>query len=97
MRKKPVVGMLVLFVCVLLLSPMASALSPEQLKNAMYQGIYDEPVQLSDGRYEGKPFVEGGASRPTVTFVDELSASGDLYIDLKYDSGTMRFSEQKKK
>jgi LysM repeat protein len=51
------------------------------LRNATYQGIYAEPVQLTDGKYEGKPFVEGGASRPTVTFVDPFHALGDLNGD----------------
>ena len=51
------------------------------LQNATYQGIYDEPVQLTDGRYEGEPFVPGGASRPTVTFHPEVYAFGDLNGD----------------
>ena len=56
----------------------ANALSPEQLNNAIYQGIYDEPVQLENGKYEGDPFQEGGASRPSVTLVETLTAFGDL-------------------
>ncbi len=49
------------------------------LKNGVYEGIYAEPVQLADGKFEGEPFVEGGASRPTVTFVNH--AFGDLNGD----------------
>ena len=45
-------------------------LTEDTLKNAEYSGIYEETVQLTDGRYEGEPFVEGGASRPTVTFIE---------------------------
>lgn len=60
---------------------LANALSSEQLQNAVYQGIYDEPVQLNEGKYEGEPFVEGGASRPTVTLAENLMASGDLNGD----------------
>jgi len=56
-------------------------LTLEALQNAVYQGIYDEPVQLADGRYEGEPFVPGGASRPTVTFHPEVYAFGDLNGD----------------
>jgi uncharacterized lipoprotein YbaY len=56
-------------------------LSSEQLANAIYQGIYDEPVQLTDGEYVGEPFVEGGASRPTVTLLDQFTAQGDLNGD----------------
>ncbi|MGA9348656.1 MAG: META domain-containing protein [Anaerolineae bacterium] len=56
-------------------------LTLEALQNASYQGIYDEPVQLTDGQYEGEPFVPGGASRPTVTFHPEVYAFGDLNGD----------------
>jgi heat shock protein HslJ len=51
------------------------------LKNAAYAGIYpDQAVELTDGVYEGEPFVEGGASRPTVTFIEPY-AFGDLNGD----------------
>jgi len=56
-------------------------LTLEALKNASYKGIYDEPVQLTDGRYEGEPFVPGGASRPTVVLHPEVYAFGDLNGD----------------
>ena len=56
-------------------------LTLEALQNASYQGIYDEPVQLTDGRYEGEPFVPGGASRPTVVLHPEVYAFGDLNGD----------------
>ncbi len=56
-------------------------LTLEALQNAVYQGIYDEPVQLTDGQYEGEPFVPGGASRPTVTLHPEVYAFGDLNGD----------------
>jgi heat shock protein HslJ len=58
----------------------ASGLTLAVLKNATYHGIYDDPVQLTDGAYEGEPFVEGGAARPTVTFID-FYAFGDLNGD----------------
>lgn len=50
----------------------------EMLQNATYGGIYDEAVQLTDGYFEGKPFVEGGASRPTVMLIDRFNFFGDL-------------------
>jgi hypothetical protein len=59
-------------------------LTVKKLKNAEYQGIYQEPIQLTDGTYEGEPFVEGGASRPTVTFIEPYAgptAWGDLNGD----------------
>lgn len=51
------------------------------LQNAQIAGIYDTAVQLVDGHYEGKPFVEGGAARPTVDFVEGFNAFGDLNGD----------------
>ena len=57
----------------------SGALSENALKNATYQGIYDDPVTLTDGKYEGEPFVEGSAMRPTLTYVD--AAWGDLTGD----------------
>ncbi len=56
-------------------------LTVNMLKNAQYSGIYSATVQLTDGQYEGKPFVEGGASRPSVKFVDNFYALGDLNGD----------------
>jgi heat shock protein HslJ len=50
----------------------------DELADAAYAGIYDEPVQLVDGRYEGEPFVEGGASRPSAGVAPEFRLVGDL-------------------
>jgi heat shock protein HslJ len=50
----------------------------EQLANATYSGIYDEPVTLTNGLFEGEPYVEGASSRPQVRLIDEMSATGDL-------------------
>ena len=52
--------------------------SPDQLARTTYAGIYDEPVQLSQGSYEGEPFVPGGASRPTLRLLREFVATGEL-------------------
>lgn len=53
----------------------------EMLRNATYSGIYDAPITLTDGRYEGEPFVAGGASRPVVEYVD----GAELFADLDGD------------
>jgi heat shock protein HslJ len=58
-----------------------TGLAPVDLMNATYQGIYAEPVTLTDGSYEGEPFVEGGASRPTVTFIETPITYGDVTGD----------------
>jgi hypothetical protein len=42
--------------------------------------IYGEMIRLTDGRYEGEHLVEGGASRPTVIFIEPY-AFGDLNGD----------------
>lgn len=64
------------------------SLTEDTLKNADYRGIYEETVQLIDGRYEGEPFVEGGASRPTVSFIDPY-AFGDLDGDGVEDAAVL--------
>ncbi len=62
-------------------APASSELTVEQLGNATYSGIYDESVTLTDGLYEGEPFVEGGASRPTVQLIEDTVLYGDLNGD----------------
>jgi len=52
-----------------------------EAENAEYRGIYDYPVRLADGRYDGEPFVEGGASRPTVQLLGDLLETGALEGD----------------
>jgi heat shock protein HslJ/major membrane immunogen (membrane-anchored lipoprotein) len=55
-------------------------LTEQMLKNGTYEGIYQEAIQLTDGLFEGQPFVDGGASRPTVTFTG-VYVWGDLNSD----------------
>ncbi len=50
-----------------------------------YQGIYDSPVTLDDGRYAGPPFLSGAASRPTLELLPTLFAraereDGSVYL-----------------
>jgi heat shock protein HslJ len=52
--------------------------TPNELAQATYSGIIDEPVTLTGGRWEGKPFVAGGASRPSVGLIDHFRLTGDL-------------------
>jgi heat shock protein HslJ len=59
----------------------ASRLPVEALKNATYSGVYDEPITLADGLYEGEPFVEGDPARPTVEAIDGVELFGDLNGD----------------
>jgi hypothetical protein len=45
---------------------------------AAYNGIMDHPITLTNGKWEGPPFVPGGASRPVVGMVEDFRAVGDL-------------------
>ncbi len=56
----------------------ASLIPVEELMNATYSGIYDELVTLTNGVYEGEPFVEGYPDRPLVEYVDGVELYGDL-------------------
>ncbi len=72
-------------------SPLApgNQLTEDQLKNAAYSGIYEEPVTLTNGLYEGEPFVEGGAARPSVQFIDSSTVYGDLNGDGVDDAASL--------
>ncbi|MDX2437573.1 MAG: hypothetical protein QNL88_11050, partial [Acidobacteriota bacterium] len=58
-----------------------SAPNPEELANATYSGLFGDPVTLDDGRWQGAPYVEGGASRPSAGLVRNFVLSGDLNGD----------------
>jgi heat shock protein HslJ len=55
----------------------------ERLAGIAYAGIEDEPVPLTDGIYEGEPYVAEGASRPVV----RLLARPRLFADLDNRNG----------
>jgi heat shock protein HslJ len=48
------------------------------LASTTYGGIFEEPITLVDGRWEGPPYADGGASRPSVGLVDHFVLIGDL-------------------
>jgi heat shock protein HslJ len=49
--------------------------------NATYSGIYDAPITLTDGSYEGDPFVESDPARPSVEYIEGAELKGDLDDD----------------
>jgi len=57
-----------------------SAPTLQELKNATYKGVEEAggDVTLVDGKWEGKPYEPGAASRPGVTFVRDFRLAGDL-------------------
>ena len=61
----------------------------EELADVRLGGILDEEVQLVDGRWEGEPFAEGGASRPAVGLVDDFLLLGDLTGDGNSESAAL--------
>lgn len=50
----------------------------QEAANAVYRGVFDEPVALVDGKWEGEPFVPGGASAPRAGLADDFLLAGDL-------------------
>ena len=51
-----------------------------ELENLTYKdiGTEESAVTLTDGEWQGQPFVDGGASRPRVGLVRDFLLSGDL-------------------
>ena len=50
----------------------------EQLKVATVSGVFEQAVTLADGKYDGPPPAEGGASHPTLALWEPAVAFGDL-------------------
>lgn len=52
--------------------------SLEEAGNIIYHGIDGATLTLVDGRWEGEPWVEGGAARPSAGLAESLDLSGDV-------------------
>ncbi|HSG01174.1 MAG TPA: META domain-containing protein [Vicinamibacterales bacterium] len=53
--------------------------TPAELRQATYVGIEGEaPITLVDGKWEGQPYVEGGASVPALWVNEDFHLAGDL-------------------
>jgi len=61
----------------------------DTLRNLTYRDIYDHPVTLKDGLFEGEPFVSGGAARPRVELAAEPRVTGDLNGDGVEDTAVL--------
>jgi heat shock protein HslJ len=66
-----------------------AAPSLEKLSSATYTGIYDEAITLVKGRWEGEPFVEGGASKPSAGLVDHFALTGNLDGDDREETAVL--------
>jgi uncharacterized membrane protein len=62
-------------------APESAALTVDRLQAATFNGIFDEPVTLVDGQYEGEPYTSGTASRPIVRLIPGVIATGDVTGD----------------
>ena len=51
------------------------------IENATYTGIYDQPITLDNGRWQGEPFIAGGASRPTAGLAADFCLNSDINGD----------------
>ena len=64
---------------VALASPPSHAVpTDEQLAGMTYTGIIENAITLTEGRWEGDPFMAEGTSRPTVGLVEDFMLTGDL-------------------
>ncbi len=70
------VGIVLLFSIVANAAQQAPASTKPE--DATYSGIYEYPITLKDGHWQGTPFIEEGASRPTVGLVEDFRLTGDL-------------------
>lgn len=61
----------------------------ESLGNATYVDIYTSPVTLSNGRWEGQPFMKGASSRPIIWLGDDIYLQGDLDNDGQDESAVI--------
>jgi len=61
--------------------PAEAAPTPEQLGNIAYTGIFEHAITLTNGHWEGEPFMAGGSSRPAVGLIDDFILTGDLNAD----------------
>ncbi len=51
------------------------------IESAIISGIYENPIRLERGRFEGEPFSTGSASRPTIVLLAEPRARADIDDD----------------
>jgi heat shock protein HslJ len=67
----------------------STAPTTAELAGATYAGIFGEPVTLTGGRWEGAPYVEGGAARPSAGLVEDFLLEGDIDGDGREDAAVL--------
>lgn len=56
----------------------AAAPAWDDIANGSFGNVMELPVRLTDGRWEGEPYVPDGAARPSLTLAKPVLAQGDL-------------------
>jgi heat shock protein HslJ len=94
--RAPRAALAAMFALLALLAPVGSAVgapapSPSltALRNATYAGIYDKPVTLRNGLYQGPPASAGGTSRPRVELVRGGVVHGHLLGPASADAAVL--------
>lgn len=50
----------------------------DDIANGSFSDVMELPVRLTDGRWEGEPYVPDGSARPALTLAKPVLAQGDL-------------------
>jgi heat shock protein HslJ len=66
--------------------------SLDEIRNSPVNGLFDEPVTLRDGHWEGEAYAESGASRPSAGIAGDLVVYGDLDNDGEDEAVTFLWS-----
>lgn len=56
----------------------AGPVVPAEIANVTIEGTHHGAVTLSEGTWEGEPYVEGGAARPRVGLAADFQRRGDI-------------------
>lgn len=65
-----------------------SAPAMDEIRSASFKGVEEAggPFTLANGKWQGKPYAEGGASAPSVTLVGSVRLAGDLDGDRREEA-----------
>lgn len=64
----------------------------EEIANARFPDIDGASVALANGRWQGKPYVEGGASAPSAGLVEDFAVNGDIDGDGREETVVLLWS-----
>lgn len=64
----------------------------EEIGNTTFPDIDGASVTFTNGRWQGKPYVEGGASAPSAGLVEDFAVSGDIDGDGQQETVVLLWS-----